>query len=181
MGFRIELTSTALAELKILRAFDRRAIVGEIRKHLAPQPTVTTRNRKCLEGLIPAFEHVLPVWELRVGDYRVFYDVDGKAEVVYVRAVRRKLQGQTTSSVKETTLEQFALNLQQYMDASQLERVLIMRGGKPVAVVLGLEHKDEEDLMLETSPEFWRMIEERRKQPTVRLEDVEAELLADDE
>ncbi len=44
---------------------------------------------------------------------------------------------------------------------------------------LGLEHKDAEDAELETSPEFWRMIEERRQGPSVRLADVKAELLAD--
>ena len=31
-----------------------------------------------------------PVWELRVGDLRVFYDVDTRAMQVIVRAVRRK-------------------------------------------------------------------------------------------
>jgi hypothetical protein len=41
--------------------------------------------------------------------------------------------------------------------------------------------KDEEDLRLEASPEFWRMIEERRRRPTRRLEDVEEELFADEE
>ena len=31
-----------------------------------------------------------PVWELRVGDHRVFYDVDAEILVVIVRAIRRK-------------------------------------------------------------------------------------------
>jgi len=30
------------------------------------------------------------VWELRVGEYRVFYDVDSDRSVVIVQAVRRK-------------------------------------------------------------------------------------------
>jgi hypothetical protein len=45
---------------------------------------------------------------------------------------------------------------------------------------VGIAHKDQEDLRLENSPEFWRMIEERRCAPTVRLEDIEAELTADE-
>jgi mRNA-degrading endonuclease RelE of RelBE toxin-antitoxin system len=39
------------------------------------------------------------VWELRVGDVRVFYDVDAEAQEVNVRAVRRKGQGQTTEDI----------------------------------------------------------------------------------
>ena len=31
------------------------------------------------------------------------------------------------------------------------------------------------------SPEFWRMIEERRREPTVPLEDIKAELFADED
>jgi hypothetical protein len=54
------------------------------------------------------------------------------------------------------------------------------RDGKPVALLVGIQNKDEEDLRLEASPEFWRMIEERRKRPSVRLKDVKAKLLADE-
>ncbi|HMF11434.1 MAG TPA: hypothetical protein VKE94_03990 [Gemmataceae bacterium] len=82
--------------------------------------------------------------------------------------------------MKETTLEQFAKDVPGAMQAAQRERVLITQNGKPLALVVGVENKDEEDIHLESSPEFWRMIEERRREPTVRLKDVEAELFADD-
>ena len=36
---------------------------------------------------------------LRFGEYRVFYDVDEAGEIVFVRAVGRKDQGQTTEDV----------------------------------------------------------------------------------
>ena len=39
------------------------------------------------------------LWELRVGEYRVFYDVDEDQQAVYVWAVRRKGQDQTTEEV----------------------------------------------------------------------------------
>jgi hypothetical protein len=81
--------------------------------------------------------------------------------------------------MKETTLEQFAKDLPGTMQAAQRERVLITHNGKPLALVVGVENKDEEDIRLESSPEFWSMIEERRREPTVRLKDVESELLAD--
>ena len=66
---------------------------------LVHQPTQATRNRKPLAGLTPKFEHVPPVWELRVGDFRIFYDVDESIPVVNVRAVRRKWPHQTTEQI----------------------------------------------------------------------------------
>jgi mRNA-degrading endonuclease RelE of RelBE toxin-antitoxin system len=42
---------------------------------------------------------VAPIWELRVGDYRVFYDVSAAESVVYVRAVRRKRRGTKTEDI----------------------------------------------------------------------------------
>ena len=82
--------------------------------------------------------------------------------------------------MREATIEEFARQLQALVDASQHERIVVTRNGKPVAVLLGIENKDAEDLRLEASPEFWRLIEERRKRPTARLEDVEADLFRED-
>lgn len=42
---------------------------------------------------------VPPIWELRVGEFRVFYDVDEPSNMVYVRAVKRKLAGQRTEEI----------------------------------------------------------------------------------
>jgi mRNA-degrading endonuclease RelE of RelBE toxin-antitoxin system len=99
MVYSIELTDLIVGELKAIRAFDRRRIVDEINGQLEHQPTVETRNRKRLDAVAPDFEHVLPVWELRVGDYRVFYDVDEATQIVFVRAVRLKGHGQTTVEI----------------------------------------------------------------------------------
>ena len=48
-----------------------------------------------LSGLVPPWEQVRPVWQLRVGDLRVFYDVDESSRIVIVRAVRRKERKRT--------------------------------------------------------------------------------------
>jgi hypothetical protein len=63
------------------------------------EPIATTRNRKLLESLVPSFESVPPIWELRVGEYRVFYDVDEGEKIVYIRAIRRKKTEQTTEDI----------------------------------------------------------------------------------
>jgi hypothetical protein len=82
--------------------------------------------------------------------------------------------------VKETTLEQFEHDVPALLEEAQRERILVTQNGKPWAVVVGIAYKDEEDFRLEASPEFWRMIEERRREPSVPLEQVEKELLEDD-
>ncbi len=99
MAHEIKLLGSAASELKRFRVYEQRRIVDEIEIHLRHQPTVPSRNRQCLVGLTPSFEHTPPIWELRVGDFRVFYDVEPEAEVVYVRAVRRKGRGQTTEDI----------------------------------------------------------------------------------
>ena len=99
MAYEIFLTNPAIDELKSIRVFDRRRIVGEIKTQLPHEPTVETRHRKSLGSATPGFEHVAPVWEFRVGDFRVFYDVNEPERRVYVRAVRHKAPNQTTEEV----------------------------------------------------------------------------------
>jgi mRNA-degrading endonuclease RelE of RelBE toxin-antitoxin system len=99
MAFRLEVSESALKDLKTLRAYDRKRIVEAIDEQLAHQPDVETRNRKCLPDVKPTFEHRPPLWELRVGVYRILYDVDGEAGVVSIRAVRQKLPDQTTENL----------------------------------------------------------------------------------
>ncbi len=82
--------------------------------------------------------------------------------------------------MKEITLEQLARETATLVDAAQSERVVIIKNGIPAAVLVGIENKDDEDWQLQLSPEFWRMIEARRQEPTVRLEDIKEELLRDD-
>lgn len=50
---------------------------------------------------------------------------------------------------------------------AQHERVVITRDGKPVALIVGVEGMDEEQLQLGSSDRFWRLMTERRKQKTI--------------
>ena len=79
--------------------------------------------------------------------------------------------------MKETTVECFSADPNGFLQAAQQERVLVTRGGKPLALLVGLENKDQEDWDLETSPAFWQMIEQRRSRPTRPLRELEASLL----
>jgi prevent-host-death family protein len=54
-------------------------------------------------------------------------------------------------------------SLSEYVDQAQHGRVLVTRHGKPAALIIGVEGEDFEDLMTRSDPEFWSMIESRRK------------------
>ncbi len=97
--FSVELAQGAIDGLRPLRARDRRIVLDAIRRSLRQEPDVRTRAKKPLRGLVPPFEAVLPIWQLRVREWRVFYDTDGARRVVYVRAVRRKPAHRRTKEI----------------------------------------------------------------------------------
>ena len=99
MSYEITIHELAAEELDRLRVYDHRILLDKIEEQLRYQPTVRTRRRKDLPNLAPGFEHVPPVWQLRIGDFRVFYDVDELGREVHVRAVRRKGPEQTTGDI----------------------------------------------------------------------------------
>lgn len=60
---------------------------------------MVTGNRKILTVTQATFAFEPPLWELRVGDFRVFYDVEETSQTVHVRAVREKPPHATTEEV----------------------------------------------------------------------------------
>ncbi len=50
---------------------------------------------------------------------------------------------------------------------AQSDRVVVTRGGSPVALVVGVEGLDEEQIQLGASDAFWKLISERRGEPVV--------------
>ena len=78
--------------------------------------------------------------------------------------------------MKQLTLEQLSEQLQDYVRSAQREQILITDNGKPIALLLGLENSDLEQLNLQLSARFWEMISDRRKRPTVPLSVVEEQL-----
>ena len=75
------------------------AYLDRIEEQLSNDPLRVTRRRKILIGLVPSFEAVPPIWQLAVGEYRVFYDVSQERRTVYVRAVRHKPPHRMTEEI----------------------------------------------------------------------------------
>jgi mRNA-degrading endonuclease RelE of RelBE toxin-antitoxin system len=88
--FTIVFTERAYEHLADLRPYEQTRIVDEIEGQLSHEPLRTTARRKELRGAAPSFEHVPPVWQLRVDAYRIIYDVDVQASTVTVRAILYK-------------------------------------------------------------------------------------------
>ncbi len=101
MAYDILFTDLAIEEFRTIRVFDRRKIGAQIDKQLKHRPTVETRKRKCLGSVVADFKHEPPIWELRVGAYRVFYDVNEEEQSVTVRAVREKGRRTTGEIIHE--------------------------------------------------------------------------------
>ena len=99
MPYLIEIRDVAYNELQAIKSFHRSRIVDSIDQQLVQQPTLETKNRKPLTGLQPDFEHGDLIWELRVGVFRVYYDVDEELKKVVVRAVREKPPHTTTEQI----------------------------------------------------------------------------------
>ena len=59
---------------------------------------------------------------------------------------------------------------------AQRERVVITRNGKPVALLVGIEGMDEEQLQRASSDRFWKLIAERRAQRIINRAELEQKI-----
>lgn len=97
--FKVEIVPDAVEELGVIPAFHRGRIEQAVEKQLQFEPVKRTKNRKSLEGVLAGFEHDPPLWQLRVGEWRVFYDIDLEEKVVTIRAIRKKLPSSRTEDI----------------------------------------------------------------------------------
>jgi mRNA-degrading endonuclease RelE of RelBE toxin-antitoxin system len=97
--FEIRFAEGVEEDLRKIRIFYRNQILDAIEEQLTHEPNTRTKNRKLLENLIPPWQSVARIGELRVGEYRVFYDVSPAESVVDVRAVRKKPRGTKTEDI----------------------------------------------------------------------------------
>jgi antitoxin (DNA-binding transcriptional repressor) of toxin-antitoxin stability system len=75
------------------------------------------------------------------------------------------------------TVELDDARLESCVADAQDDQVVLTRGGKAVAVLIGL---DEEQEQLGRSERFWSLIAERRRQPTISRAELERRLGAKD-
>jgi mRNA interferase RelE/StbE len=85
VAFRIEVTEQAERDLDAIRPYYRQQILDGLETHLRYGPTQESRARIKRLRLLDS-----PAFRLRLGDYRVFYDVDEVLGAVTVLRVLSK-------------------------------------------------------------------------------------------
>jgi len=85
MPYAVRFTERAQKHLKSLSAYERRILLDQIEANLSHEPDSETRNRKVLRP------NPVGRFELRVGDLRVFYNIDRETFVVLIVAIGRKV------------------------------------------------------------------------------------------
>jgi mRNA interferase RelE/StbE len=77
MPFEVRYSDEAVEQLKKIRAYDRAAIIDQIEQILVVNPTLESKAKlKLLRQAAPT------QYRLRVGEFRVFYDVVQEAVLV---------------------------------------------------------------------------------------------------
>lgn len=97
-SYRIDFTQEARSDLAYFSGYERKLIVEKIREQLTHEPTLETRNRKGLR------DNPVARWELRIGKYRVFYEVEEDNTTVLVGAVGFKVHDVLSIRGKEVKL-----------------------------------------------------------------------------
>lgn len=82
--------------------------------------------------------------------------------------------------MKIVAIREAKARLSGYCALAQDRRVLITRHGKPLALVIGVEGQDVEDVLRASDPAFWRLIERRRTQGTVSAAEMRRRLARGD-
>ena len=97
--YKIAYSRSVADDLKRLPAHLRSGILDQIEVQLRHEPTRQTRHRKIILGLVPPWDHLEPTWELRIGEHRVFYDVNEEERTVTIRAIRHKPPQKKTEEI----------------------------------------------------------------------------------
>ncbi len=84
MKYRIEITEDAKTDLSYFKAWERKEILVGIKEQLLYEPLKETRNRKNLR------DNPIAPWEIRIGKYRIFYEVDNDIVAVIIISVGMK-------------------------------------------------------------------------------------------
>ncbi len=76
--------------------------------------------------------------------------------------------------MRQLSIEQ--ADLRSCVTQAQRERLVVTRKGKPVALVVGVEGLDPEQVNLGSSDTFWKLIRRRRKQKTITRAQLEQKI-----
>jgi mRNA-degrading endonuclease RelE of RelBE toxin-antitoxin system len=82
--YQVEFTPESVLDLRYLKKFEQNIVIDAIQTQLVYEPTLETKNR---------FRRNPPdiaEWELRIGVFRVFYNVDEVIQIVSIERIGEK-------------------------------------------------------------------------------------------
>lgn len=82
--YELEFTQDAIDDLRFLKKNEQQEVIDGIESQLLYEPAIETRNRKRLRP------NDVSEWELRLGKFRVFYDVEAVVRIVRIEAIGYK-------------------------------------------------------------------------------------------
>lgn len=94
MNFQIEYFPDAIQDLSGIRAFGRKQIAEAIRLHLSHRPQQESKSR--IKRMAQPF---WSEYRLRVGEFRVYYDVDEASQFVNVLRILEKGTDETPKAM----------------------------------------------------------------------------------
>lgn len=96
--FETRFVQSAVGDLEFLKKLEQRYVVSMIEQHLSLEPATPTHKRK------PLRPNELATWELRLGAFRVFYEIDPQDMIVWIKAIGRKEHNRLLIRGKEVLL-----------------------------------------------------------------------------
>jgi prevent-host-death family protein len=170
----------AVRQLKKLRAYEPRAIIEGVRRHLIEaKPDETTRNMFRLRRSSDVADY-----ELRVGDLRLFYRIEPSGEIIVtvigVKEGDKLFVGRGIRAMKIAPLYEVKNRLSELVKETEAGPIVITRNGKPCAALVHLaEDEDMESFMLSHSPRFLKLLdraaERTRREGGTPLSELEKE------
>jgi mRNA-degrading endonuclease RelE of RelBE toxin-antitoxin system len=83
--YQIEFTPEAIDDLSAFKKSEQNEILDGITEQLQFEPTAETRNRKRMRP------NPVAEWELRIGRFRVLYNVEEEVKIVSIEAMGIKI------------------------------------------------------------------------------------------
>ena len=123
---------------------------------------------------ISAADPVAVAGPLRTAVYEPRISIDGAAGIELARIQEAGASLVRGDPMKTVTVRDLQKRVRECVDIAQDDRVVITRHGRPTAVLVGIEGEEWEDVVLQTSAPFWRLIEKRRQEPTISIEEMKA-------
>ncbi len=172
----IRYAGEAVGDLRGMRSFDRQQVLDTIEVHLRHQPTFVSKSR--IKAMVQPF---WSQYRLRIGDFRVYYDVNADDRGVNVLRVLMKNDDSNAGgiAVKTVTWMENA-SWDEVLRQAAEEDVIVLRDGHPLVLMTPFDEDDLAWYARERDPAFLESLAKARRQveqgKTVSHENLKKEL-----